>query len=139
MEGAFCMHPVNGFVNGILVRPLAMVRPHRSVRGVLVLDRDQQERVTDDQLGKRDRKLPVALQIGLGVLLHSERDLRVADPLARCLPIDLRVPTRRGVAVRHVVQVVVAIARPAVLAISLFRPGGSRPRVGERRCGPEWR
>ena len=39
-----------------------MFRPHRSVRGVLVLDRDQRERVTDDQLGKRDRELPVALQ-----------------------------------------------------------------------------
>jgi hypothetical protein len=35
--------------------------------------------------------LAVSLQVGLDVLLHGERHIRVADAMAERLPVDLRV------------------------------------------------
>ena len=49
--------------------------------------------------------LAVGLQVGLDVLLHRERHVRMTDPLAERLPVDLRIAARGGVAVPHVVQV----------------------------------
>jgi hypothetical protein len=50
------------------------------------------------------RHLPVCLQIGLYVLLHSERHIGVPDALAQRFPVDLRIAARRRVAVPHVMK-----------------------------------
>jgi hypothetical protein len=63
------------------------------------------KRAPDYQLGERGGYLAVGLQVGLDVLLHGERDVRVADPLAQRLPVDLGIAARGCVAVAHVVQV----------------------------------
>jgi hypothetical protein len=63
------------------------------------------KRAPDDQLGERGGYLAVGLEVGLDVLLHGERDVRVAYPLAQRLPVDLGIAARGDVAVAHVVQV----------------------------------
>jgi hypothetical protein len=57
----------------------------------LIGDLDRGERVTDDQLRESVRDLAVSLQVSLYALLHGERHVRVPDPLAECLPVDLRI------------------------------------------------
>jgi hypothetical protein len=63
------------------------------------------ERAADDQLGERVGDLAVGLQVGLDVLLHGERHVRVADAVAQRLPVDLGIASCGGVAVPYVVQV----------------------------------
>src|SRR5215467_268434 len=59
----------------------------------------------NDQFGERGRHLAVDLQVALDVLLHRERHVSVAYPVAECLPVDLRLAPGGGVAVPHVMQV----------------------------------
>jgi hypothetical protein len=47
----------------------------------LVRDLDRGERSADDQLRERIGDLAVGLQVGLDVLLHGERHVRMDDPL----------------------------------------------------------
>ena len=76
--------------------------------------------------GIRCRSGRHVFEVSLNVLLDSERDVRVSDPLAERLPVDLRV-NWGGVAVADVVQV------------DFWQPGrrelleASRDRVGMRR------
>jgi hypothetical protein len=88
----------------------------------LVLDHDRGEGTADDQLCERVRDLAVGLQVGLDVLLHGERHVRVADPDAERLPVDLRIAARGGVAVARRP----APVRPAPCRAA--RPGGAAPR-----------
>jgi hypothetical protein len=90
---------VHGFVHGARSNS-AFVRAAR-----LVCDLDGDERAAYDQLSKRVRHLAVGLQVGLHVLLHRERHVRVADAAAERLPVDLRIAARSGLAVADVVQV----------------------------------
>jgi hypothetical protein len=46
----------------------------------------------DDQLSERVRHLPVSFEVSLNVLLHLEGHVRMPDPPAQRLPVDLRVP-----------------------------------------------
>src|SRR5205823_6115054 len=71
------------------LRRLAWIAAH------LVRDLSGGEEAADDQLRERVRDLAVGLQVGLNVLLHGERHVRVADAPAQRLPVDLRVPTGR--------------------------------------------
>jgi hypothetical protein len=77
------MRFVHGFVHG---GPCS----RRLAGAALVLDAGCQ-RPADDQLRERVRDLAVRLQVGLDVLLHGERHVGVADALAQCLPVDLRI------------------------------------------------
>jgi hypothetical protein len=61
------------------------------------------ERSADDQLRQGSGDLAVGFEIGLDVLLHRERDIRMSDALAQRLPVDLRIAARYGVAVPDVV------------------------------------
>ena len=98
---------VDGFVN---VAPFTSPHrsPRRSARGVLArLARDLSgsDRAADGQRRERGSDLAVHLKVGLNVLLHDERHVRVPDPLAQGLPVDLRIAASRRVAVPHLVQV----------------------------------
>ncbi len=48
------------------------------------------------------RDLAVGFGVCLDVLLHGEGDVCVSDPMAQCLPVDLRIAASRGVAVPHI-------------------------------------
>ena len=63
------------------------------------------ERPSDDQFCKRGGDLPVSVEVCLHVLLHGEGDIGMADPLAERLPVDLRIPAGRGIAVPHVMKI----------------------------------
>src|SRR5437762_712139 len=67
------------------LRRLAWIAAH------LVRDLSGGEEAADDQLRERVRDLAVGLQVGLNVLLHGERHVRVTDAPAQRLPVDLRV------------------------------------------------
>src|ERR1700747_2715886 len=90
-ERAFCLWFVRGFVHGAC-----------SSRACLLYGR---ERPADYQLGERFGDMPVGFQVGLDILLHGERHIRVADAMAQRLPVDLGIASRGGVAVPYVVQV----------------------------------
>jgi hypothetical protein len=94
------MSDANGFANGILVRP-PRPRPGHPLASQL----DGRERPADDQRRERVCYLPVGRQVGLHVLPHRERHVRMADARAQGLPVDLGITARRGVAVANVVQV----------------------------------
>jgi hypothetical protein len=47
----------------------------------------------------------VCFEVGLDVLLHGERHIRVADAVAQRLPVDLGVPASGGITVPDIVQV----------------------------------
>jgi hypothetical protein len=113
---------VHGFVHGRLLKPC----PTRS-------DLHRGERTADDQLRQSISDLTVSFQVGLDVLLHGERHIRVADPLTQRLPVDLGI-ARSGVAVPHVVQV--DLGQPGRRG-ELLEPPGNRVGVGRRAAGQQ--
>src|SRR5205807_4050371 len=52
----------------------------RSSRALTRSDLHRGERTADDQLRQGGSDLPVGFQVGLDILLHGERDIRVSDP-----------------------------------------------------------
>ena len=66
-------------------------------------DLERGQRSADNQLRERVGDLAVGLQVGLDVLLHGERHIRVADAMAQRLPVDLGIAACGGVAVPYVV------------------------------------
>ena len=113
---------VNGFVNVALAQAASPGSPStvapwswRASSGITVEARAP----ANDQLSERVRHLAVRLQVGLNVLLHGERHVRVTDAPAERLPVDLRVPASGGVAVPHVGRSI--SGRPAAAASFLNR------------------
>jgi hypothetical protein len=100
-----------------LPRPEALFRTEKGPSACSDLHGD--ERTADYRLRQGVGHLAVGLQVGLDVLLHGERYVRVTDPLAEGLPVDLRIAVSGGVAVAYVVQV--DLGRPAAAASFLNR------------------
>jgi hypothetical protein len=90
---------VHGFVHGRLLKPFC------SSHAPSPSDLHRGERAADDQLRQGGSDLSAGFQVGLDILLHGERDIRVSDPLTQRLPVDLGIAARGGVAVPDVVQV----------------------------------
>ena len=77
------------------------------------------ERAADDQLRERVRYLSIGLQVGLNGVLHRERHVRMPNPLAERIPVDLRVPPCGGVAQRGAklkTGVATRVAMPGIAA-----------------------
>jgi hypothetical protein len=54
----------------------------------LVVDLISDQQAADDQVGERVRNLAVGFKVGLDVLLHSERNVGVADSLGQSFPVE---------------------------------------------------
>ena len=76
-----------------------------SSRALTRSDLHRGERTANDQLRQGGSDLTVGFEVGLDILLHGERDIRVSDPLTQRLPVDLGIAACGGVAVTDVVQV----------------------------------